>query len=267
MYKIVSLILFLNNIFVFSQNQNTVQKSNLVCKYQVKFLKDTLDKFNQKDEVMTLLIGDHISLFKSDQKAKSDSLRTSIAKNSISNATGKDNINIDMSKIPRVNMGQEVLSENGKMKVYDKIFKYQFSFEPVNRVKWDLVNEAKKINGYDCRKAIGVYGKRKLIAWYTPEIPVQEGPYTFKGLPGLIIHINDEKETYIFDLVYLKKEKRDIISITNATETTYEKFVKARQDAKDNVITNVGGMMHREMTVDEKNLVTRNANKVNNYLD
>lgn len=267
MNRLILFFIFMNSIVVFCQNDNAVHKSNLVCKYQVKFLKDSLDKYSMKEEVMTLLIGDQISLFKSDQKAKSDSLNQSIIKNGIANAGGKGNLVIDVSKVPRVNMVQEVLFENGKLKVFDKVFKYQFAFEPTNKVKWELVNETKKINGYDCRKAIGTYGKRKLIAWYTSEIPFQEGPYTFKGLPGLIVHVNDERETYIFDLIYLKKDVRDILPINNATETTFDKFFNARQSAKENAVSNVGGMLHREMTPEEKSLVTKNANKLNNYLD
>tara|TARA_R110000751_G_scaffold287399_1_gene392086 strand:- start:1265 stop:1525 length:261 start_codon:yes stop_codon:yes gene_type:complete len=31
--------------------------------------------------------------------------------------------------------------------------------------------------------------KRDFTAWYTPEIPVQYGPYVYSGLPGLILEV------------------------------------------------------------------------------
>lgn len=256
----------MHSIFVFSQDKNTAHYSNLICKYHVKFLKDSTDKSSQREEVMTLFIGDNVSLFKSDQKAKSDSLKEAIVKNSLDNINS-GNINIDFSKVPRVNMNQEVLFIEGKLKVYDKVFKNSFSFEPVNKVEWNLLNEATKINGYNCKKAIGKYGNRKLIAWYTIDIPISEGPYTFKGLPGLIISLEDQKQTYHFELFYLKKEKREISPIKNDTQTTYEKFSNARQNAKENAINNVSGILHREMTKQEIDLVKSNVNKSNNYLD
>ncbi len=256
----------MNSILVFSQDKNTVLYSNLIAKYHVKFLKDSTDKSSEREEIMTLFIGDNISLFKSDQKAKSDSLKESIVKNSLSNITS-GNINIDFSKVPRVNMNQEVLLKDGKLKVYDKVFKNLFSFEPANKVEWILLNEAKKINGYDCKKATGKYGSRNITAWYTVEIPVSEGPYTFKGLPGLIVSLEDQKQTYSFELFYLKKERREIILIKNDTPTTYEKFSNARQNAKDNAVSNVSGILHREMTAHEMDVVRNNAGKKNNYLD
>lgn len=268
--RIILSIILVNSIFLYSQ-ENTVNYSDLVCKYHVKLLKDSTNRYNEKEEIMTLLIGDKISLFKSDQKAKSDSLKSNIIKNGLSDVNrpnvSKNNLNIDFSKVPRVNMTQEVLMKNGNLRIYDKVFKYLFSFEPKNKVEWNLVNEDKIIAGYKCKKAIGKYGKRNLIAWYTTDIPISEGPYTFKGLPGLIVSVKDEKDTYSFDLVYLKKEKREIIPIKNDTPTTYDKFFKARENAKNNAVSDVASILHREMTKEEKELVTSNANKVNNYLD
>ena len=63
---------------------------------------------------------------------------------------------------------------------------------------WALVDETKKIGGYECYKARGyILGegnsgpvKKEFEAWYTPEIPVQYGPYLYSGLPGLVLQVN-----------------------------------------------------------------------------
>ena len=239
--------------------------SNIICKYQVDFSLDSTNVIGTKTELMTLLIGDHVSLYKADQKAISDSLAKAEIKSSI--AAESQNVTINLSKIPRVHLQHEVFFKNDKIMVYDKIFRNVFSFEPDKEVIWTLINETKKIDDYICYKATGLYGKRKLEAWYTNTVPIPEGPYVFKGLPGLIISLNDVGRTYSFKLVYLKNEKREIVPISNALNITNEKFVKARQDAKDNAAINAQSLLHREMTKQERDLVKINIAKRNNYLD
>ncbi|MGC3977437.1 MAG: GLPGLI family protein [Paludibacteraceae bacterium] len=44
-------------------------------------------------------------------------------------------------------------------------------------------------------------------AWFTPEIPIKEGPYKFSSLPGLILKISDDKNHYIFTCTGIRKPK------------------------------------------------------------
>lgn len=265
---IISVILAASENF-YAQAAISENLSHLVCKYQVKFLSDSTNISTEKSELMTLLIGSHESLYKSDQKAVSDSLSRAIVKKTLGNITPSNtsNITIDFSKVPKVNLKHEVLYKNDEIIIYDNVFKYQFSFPAVNRPKWILSEETKMIGEYLCHKATGEYNGRKLIAWYTKTIPIPEGPYAFKGLPGLIIAMHDISNSYSFILVYLKKEKREINPMQNATHTTYEKFVNARRDFKDNAANNVQSLLRRDMTDQEKDLVKRNASKPHNYLD
>ena len=54
-------------------------------------------------------------------------------------------------------------------------------------------------------RAETTFAGRKWYAWFTQEIPFQDGPYKFKGLPGLIIKVEDAKGDYSFDLMQTKK--------------------------------------------------------------
>lgn len=72
---------------------------------------------------------------------------------------------------------------------------------------WRIENETKKINGYPVQKATVILYNRKWIAWFTPEISIQDGPYLFHGLPGLIVKIEDEKQTHVIELIEIKNLK------------------------------------------------------------
>lgn len=59
---------------------------------------------------------------------------------------------------------------------------------------WEILEEYKKINGFKCKKATTImetYGyKLNITAWFCEEIPINDGPITFNGLPGLILELN-----------------------------------------------------------------------------
>jgi GLPGLI family protein len=70
---------------------------------------------------------------------------------------------------------------------------------------WKLVPGDSIINDYPCKKA--VHGKLGHEAWYTPKIPLPEGPEVFGGLPGLIVLLRlDQEERY---LILHKIESKD----------------------------------------------------------
>jgi len=60
-------------------------------------------------------------------------------------------------------------------------------------LKWEVLQESKKIGKFTCYKALvtNVYRGKKsfIIAWFTPEIPVNFGPKEYNGLPGLILEV------------------------------------------------------------------------------
>lgn len=95
---------------------------------------------------------------------------------------------------------------------------------------WEIGNEKKKILGYSCIKATVKHRKRNYIAWFTNEIPFQDGPYKFSGLPGLIVEIYDDKSNFIFTLQSFVKAKKDILYDTKITFTKREKILQAKLD-------------------------------------
>ena len=79
-------------------------------------------------------------------------------------------------------------------------FEY-YSFLTNDPINWNISSETKLENDYTLQKATANFGGRKWIAWFNKDIPFNEGPYKFCGLPGLIFEIKDDKENFIYKLV------------------------------------------------------------------
>lgn len=100
-------------------------------------------------------------------------------------------------------------------------------------IKWQIETETENIESWSTQKAKTEFAGRKWTAWFTTEIPIQEGPYKFYGLPGLIVKLEDETKTHIFVLKEVKNmsEKFQIKNISDNKEikvslTQYAKIVK-----------------------------------------
>ncbi len=94
-------------------------------------------------------------------------------------------------------------------------------FTPMNigynddtKFDWKILNEKEKIGTYNTQKATTEFGGRKWTAWFSSEIPLQDGPYKFHGLPGLIVKIEDDGKNYSWELKGNKK-------VNNFSESTY----------------------------------------------
>lgn len=117
-----------------------------------------------------------------------------------------------------------------KMKEIQEISSKSFIFEvPYVNFDWTLFNEQKQILNYNCKKATCKFGGRKWIAWYTNEIPLQDGPYKFHGLPGLILEIYDDKEDYVLSAFGISKIDKKISLPHNTISISKEKFENLKQ--------------------------------------
>jgi len=74
--------------------------------------------------------------------------------------------------------------------------------------EWKIDNNAKKlILGLNCIKATCRFAGRDYEAWFTTDIPVNDGPYKFSGLPGLIVKVQDSDNEHIFELQEIRRVK------------------------------------------------------------
>lgn len=72
---------------------------------------------------------------------------------------------------------------------------------PKSMLQWKLQENIRDISGYQCQKATINYFGRTFTAWFTPEIPLNAGPYLFSGMPGTIVELTDDYGVYTYSLL------------------------------------------------------------------
>ena len=112
--------------------------------------------------------------------------------------------------------------------------------------KWKIGTKQKEILGYKCMGAdFRVDSVTTLVAWFTPEIPISNGPSDYQGLPGLIlgIDINDGLRTITASEIKLDDADTSlIVAPTKGKEVTSEEFAKIREEKmKEMHLQNSGG--------------------------
>lgn len=50
-----------------------------------------------------------------------------------------------------------------------------------------------------CQKATTIFLGRTYEAWFTSEIPINNGPWKFGNLPGQILQVSDTQKHYVFE--------------------------------------------------------------------
>ena len=84
-----------------------------------------------------------------------------------------------------------------------------------------------------------------ITAWYCPEIPVNQGPENYWGLPGLILEVNDGKTVMLCTKIVMNaKDKVEIKPATKGkqvTQTEYNDIVKKKMEEMQEMNSGPGG--------------------------
>ena len=134
-------------------------------------------------------------------------------------------------------------------------------------IDWVLGSESKEVGGYTCFKATAVVPKESLEwfdfswsdlsssseavendiklsqveAWYTMQIPVQNGPAEFWGLPGLILEVSTENTTLLCsEIISNPKEKLKISPPKKGLDINIEDYRKTIMDKMLEMRNNMG---------------------------
>ncbi|MDN3493899.1 GLPGLI family protein [Winogradskyella bathintestinalis] len=152
--------------------------------------------------------------------------------------------------------GSDVFYKNIKRKTYadqkETMGKNFLIKDSISPIEWKLESDTKHIGEYMCFKA--TYTKqvpkvnfdlksnskindeneedkelemeeRIITAWYTPQIPVSNGPAKYQGLPGLILEIHDGELTIICNKIIINPEdKVEIEAPTEGKEVSQSEY-------------------------------------------
>lgn len=125
----------------------------------------------------------------------------------------------------------DIYTENGQHTCYAWMPRYLERYnacytEPAQYQQWILHEESQTILGYHCQRATCHWRGRDFEAWFAADIPVRLGPWTFGGLPGLILKLCDTQKLYTWEAVSLRLGDFPI------TKKKYEGF---KQDTRNHV--------------------------------
>lgn len=108
--------------------------------------------------------------------------------------------------------------------------------------QWKLTGEKKRIGDYECQKAVLQDTSEQVVAWFTPQIPVQTGPSGFGMLPGLILEIDIDNGNR--SILVTKVELKPVAAIekpSKGKKVTAEEFKAIEAEKMKELGAEVGG--------------------------
>lgn len=177
--------------------------------YDYKYIPNSNDKEDVKKEMMFLDIDKNGSNYYSRDKFIADSTSMAEVQKQLKGGSGSININ------RRENQGQvsyKVTKSYPDFKTYlfTRVSTDQYKVKEDSKPEWKILPEKQKIGEYNAQKATTTFGGREWTAWFSTDIPFQDGPYKFYGLPGLIVKIEDSTGSHSMTLVGNKKIQTDV---------------------------------------------------------
>jgi GLPGLI family protein len=192
------------------------EKSRHKCAYKFDILSDTLLMNYFREEIYIVQIGNNLTKGFTHQKFYLDSLKRynpelhkklfnlSLSESIEAMRRTGDVSHMHNNSFHNGYFPSDIYKDYKKKEIrvrddlYIKSFIYKDELKPQF---WEILSDTTTVLGYFSQKAICRWRGRDWIAWFTPEIPISEGPWKFYGLPGLITKLHDENKHYSFELI------------------------------------------------------------------
>ncbi|MDQ1095779.1 MULTISPECIES: GLPGLI family protein [Chryseobacterium] len=240
--------------FVFLASNLIAQNSRFA--YEYTFIPDSTDIKSKRSEIMILDIMKNKSEFYSLDRMKLDSVRVEDHKKKI----------FKPYQLEKEMISDRVIkySDNNDIDYITFVGTNRFLVKDDRKLTWKLLPEFSTILDFKVQKATVTFAGRKWIAWFSAEIPIQDGPYKFKGLPGLILRIEDDKAQHIFELKSIGKFTQDFVYpgtdyYQAPPKISYLQYVQAFNNFRKNPIADLIGKIQDQP---DKNGKMRTANEI-----
>lgn len=169
--------------------------------YKVVFVEDTLKREKKTEAQCVLEIGQHGSSFKDLYQLALDSLNDAVTRRK---GSMMELFTEGAGLVKKIKWRIVLLKgypEGADRHQQEVPLTGRYEYEcPSPSFDWQIGEETKEIMEYTCRKATCHHSGRDYTAWYAEDIALSDGPYIFRGLPGLIVAIASDDGEYAFEL-------------------------------------------------------------------
>lgn len=194
--KRISALFLLLSLMISAQNNRVI--------YEYKFAPDSTKIDSLKTEWMYLDINKKGSKYYSKSAFESDSIVNESIKKQM--ASGMKSISVSRQSIGgEINYEVEKTYPDYKTFLVSNIGNDTYKIAEDRKPNWKISTEKKQLGTFNVQKATTDFAGRSWTAWFTTEVPIQDGPYKFSGLPGLIVQMEDQTGTHKMELKGLKK--------------------------------------------------------------
>lgn len=169
--------------------------------YKVVFVEDTLKREKKTEAQCVLEIGRHGSSFKDLYQLALDSLNDAVTRRK---GSMMELFTEGAGLVKKIKWRIVLLKgypEGADRHQQEVPLTGRYEYEcPSPSFDWQIGEETEEIMEYTCRKATCHHSGRDYTAWYAEDIALSDGPYIFRGLPGLIVAIGSDDGEYVFEL-------------------------------------------------------------------
>lgn len=120
-------------------------------------------------------------------------------------------------------------------------------------VSWEVLSDTLTINGLLCQKAKGNFAGMQYDAWFAPSIPVSVAPLQLRGLPGLLVKLNNLTTHTQVVMTYLEWPAKKWVKATPCNAAT----------AIGRTAFNEQVRMMQSMIIEQQRKNIRNAKTIN----
>ncbi|GGG51417.1 GLPGLI family protein [Epilithonimonas arachidiradicis] len=222
MKKLLINLFLILGILTIAQNKRFI--------YEYKFIPDSTNVEDVKTEMMFLDTTKDGSKYYSYTVFNSDSLMKADLERQLK-ATGSINVKSDMRK-GNVRYSVTKTYPDYKINLHRRLSMDAYNISDERKINWKISSEKEKVGEWNAQKAEADFAGRHWTAWFSTEIPIQDGPYKFHGLPGLIVKIEDKTGSHKLELKGIKNITGELdINVFEAKEIAvnskqFQKVVK-----------------------------------------
>ena len=221
--------------------------------------KEKPDEKSFRTDTMTLDIGSQISYYYDETKAAKDSSYNQ----AFSNLSAERITSLDIIK-NQEGVFDNYLGNKYEMNFFDgtteKMYKNRMTGEvtiidrisdndywcndSIGTLHWEITPDTATVLNYICQKAKLRFRGRYYEAWFTPDIPINDGPWKFMGLPGLILKVNDTDGLIAFNCIGLQNLETSVpIEISNKKylKCNRKELVKLEKDRGESMTLGING--------------------------